>query len=194
MVLSNCARFDIILVVETKEQNGTGTGIGNAQLEELLRQQLSDSLLRQFEYYNQQQKQNKLLWPTLLDSGDQPKRLLLDPLQRSNPKHDITTTTTSSMEQKALSSSLQMIYGPEVIARYLCLVATGLQSQSRRPDRNVVFRPFSSRDAHVMLQLKRTADIASMMGNAPNIKTLLDTALQSGKAAREQTEYQLFCH
>ena len=51
-----------------------------------------------------------------------------------------------------------------------------------RPDRDVLFRPFSSRDAHIMLQLKRTAEVAS---SYPRMKIILDASLQAGKGARD---------
>lgn len=66
------------------------------------------------------------------------------------------------------------------ILYHLCLVAAGMATRPKRPEREVVFRPFSSRDAHILLQLKRTKDIAE--GN--HIHQLLEYALRAGKAAR----------
>jgi len=50
-----------------------------------------------------------------------------------------------------------------------------------RPGRPVPFRPFSSRDAHVMLQLKRSSEV--VLGS--RVKTIFDAALSAGKAARD---------
>jgi hypothetical protein len=161
VVLSNCARFDVILVTE------------NSNVEEL-RKLLALALLQQYEHSKEQKQKRKLDLSFWLD-GDQPNRLLLG--KNSNISVD-------DFDWKTLSHNLQCLEGPGTIALYMCRVASGLQAQGRRPDRDVVFRPFSSRDAHVMLQLKRTADIASTT-SSPRIKALLDTALQSGKAARD---------
>ena len=70
--------------------------------------------------------------------------------------------------------------GYEEVARHLCLVAAGMASRPRRPDREVIFRPFSSRDAHILLQLKRTKEVAV----GKDVNKLLECALRAGKAAR----------
>jgi hypothetical protein len=67
------------------------------------------------------------------------------------------------------------------IIRHFCLVAAGLAPRASRPNRQVVFRPFSSRDAHIMLQLKRTVEVANKY---PRVKMVLDSALSAGKSAR----------
>lgn len=48
----------------------------------------------------------------------------------------------------------------EEIAEHACVVACGMGQRPSRPDRPVPFRPFSSRDAHIMLQLKRTLELS----------------------------------
>ncbi len=58
-------------------------------------------------------------------------------------------------------------------------VAAGMAPRASRPDRPVLFRPFSSRDAHIMLQLKRTAEVDSQY---PRMKIILDAVLNAGKA------------
>lgn len=73
----------------------------------------------------------------------------------------------------------------ENVSRRLCLIGAGLQD---RP----IFRPFSSRDAHVMAQIKRSSDGAVQQGpdeksfdtTTTYCKILFDVALQCGKAAR----------
>ncbi|GKY98209.1 hypothetical protein MPSEU_000778600 [Mayamaea pseudoterrestris] len=66
------------------------------------------------------------------------------------------------------------------ITRHLCLIASGMANRPRRPIRPVPFQPFSSRDAHVLLQLKRTLDVCR--GRQTSI--LLKGALEAGKAVR----------
>ncbi|CAB9504769.1 expressed unknown protein [Seminavis robusta] len=192
VVLSNCARFDVLVVVG-KMDHGSSTEDGMLQR---VQQPVAQALIQQYTHYKketQKQKSNKFSLAALFEGpgggGDQPDRLLLDPPCLRDSAHDspATTITTADdddcfLEIKTLTNNLQALQGPESIARYLCRVATGLQAQGRRPGRDVVFRPFSSRDAHVMLQLKRTADVAS---SNSRIKSLLDTALQAGKAARD---------
>lgn len=231
VVLSNCARFDVLLVVPNLESknsinNGPDAKISNGMSqEEITRQTLAYALLQQYAYDKEQNQKAKSLFAlpsSLFDGGDQPQRLCLDPPLPPTPpsvvssRDSIDTTTVNNdripssspppiiidpFDVKTVATSLQYLQGPETIARYLCRVATGLQAQGRRPDRQVVFRPFSSRDAHVMLQLKRTADIAAssakqqqqfttsntnnISGAQPRLKALLDLALQSGKAARD---------
>ena len=68
------------------------------------------------------------------------------------------------------------------IVRHFSTVAAGIAPRASRPDRSIVFRPFSSRDAHIMLQLKRTAEVANAY---PKVKVVLDCALTAGKAARD---------
>jgi hypothetical protein len=72
----------------------------------------------------------------------------------------------------------------EEIATHLACIAAGLAPRPSRPDRPVVFRPFSSRDAHILLQLKRTLD--TFGGSAlKHLGKVLRTALEAGKAARD---------
>jgi len=82
---------------------------------------------------------------------------------------------------KDLSQHWTVLNDSRDIAQHLSLVAAGMAPRPRRPDREVIFQPFSSRDAHILLQLKRTLDVA---GDSPTLSTLLRFALQAGKAAR----------
>lgn len=188
------------------------------QQDERLRQRLVYTLLQQY-LYDQHQKQaskNSFFSSTLslLDGGDRPQRLWLDLthpptsacVSSRESKRDVKTSKNvgsiedaplvDPMDVKIVAKTLVTLEGPANIARYLCRVAAGLEAQGRRPGRPVVFRPFSSRDAHIMLQLKRTADIANpkqtqqsigvfARQTQPRLKALLDVALQSGKAARD---------
>jgi hypothetical protein len=195
LVLSNCARFDVIVVALDGDDRTTNKSGNTAKDEDTLfqqvRHQLTQALMQQYTYYKARLKQKQIIFSlTKLfegsGGGDNPKRLWLDPPTLPSYEKDGATfgSTDHKIDIKTLTSNIQSLRGPESIARYLCRVAVGLQPQGRRPDRQVVFRPYSSRDAHVMLQLKRTAEIADKQ---PRIKALLDVALQSGKAARDAT-------
>jgi len=72
-----------------------------------------------------------------------------------------------------------IIEGHEAVCRHLCTVACGMALRPSRPGRDVPFRPFSSRDAHVMQQIKRASDIS------PNPR-LFQAALKAGKRARNE--------
>lgn len=67
------------------------------------------------------------------------------------------------------------------VCRHLCMIAAGMADRPSRPGRPVPFQPFSSRDAHVLLQLKRTLENAK---SAPRIALLLRYALIAGKTVR----------
>jgi Glutamyl-tRNAGlu reductase, N-terminal domain len=86
-------------------------------------------------------------------------------------------------QSKELEHHWDVKEGYEDIVQHLCLVAAGLASRPRRPDREVIFRPFSSRDAHILLQLKRTKEVAQ----GKDTNKLLECALRAGKAARNPT-------
>jgi hypothetical protein len=85
------------------------------------------------------------------------------------------------------------------ILTHWCDVAAGMATRPNRPDRGGhrkneddkadedttrigPFRPFSSRDAHIMLQMKRL--VVSGDHAATTTKWIVDTALAGGKAAR----------
>jgi hypothetical protein len=59
-------------------------------------------------------------------------------------------------EARQIANHMTQIQGMEAVLYHLSLVAAGMADRPRRPDRDTIFRPFSSRDAHVLLQLKRT--------------------------------------
>ena len=104
-----------------------------------------------------------------------------------------------------LSRHWTVLEGHHGIAQHLALVAAGMAPRPRRPDRLILFQPFSSRDAHILLQLKRTLDVATRQQQQSSrsecsvvLLLLLRCALQAGKAARnpavvpELRELQLY--
>ena len=92
--------------------------------------------------------------------------------------------------RRSLRSSLTCIVGAEEVARSLATIAAGLTGRNGK-----TFDPFSSRDAHIMLQLKRALDACTRPGrstrtddHAPPCKerlgVIIRSALEAGKAAR----------
>jgi hypothetical protein len=80
-----------------------------------------------------------------------------------------------------LERVLVTIEGSYDVCQHLCRVASGVAKRPSRPGREVPFRPFSSRDAHVMLQIKRTVEVTK----GARVRALFDASLQAGKAARD---------
>ena len=92
---------------------------------------------------------------------------------------------------KNVESILLHTEGVEPIARHLSRIAAGMENSIG------IFRPFSSRDSHVMHQLKQSAAgaICVTHGNESSmprpihksvkyVKLIMDSALHAGKAAR----------
>jgi hypothetical protein len=194
VVLSNCARFEILLVVLVptdgiaQPKNSSNRTSDAATTWSDLVSYISFKLHRQV--LSHQAKPNSI-WSAL--PGDWPA--VIDPLATTNqgwsglPNMDPCNNTAASAKQPLdesvdeLAQHWTVMDGPRDISRHLCLVAAGLATRPRRDDRNVVFRPFSSRDAHILCQLKRTHDIA-LSNNNPWLSIVLRSALQAGKAAR----------
>ena len=109
---------------------------------------------------------------TLTQSMDWPEMML-------NPKATLNSPLDSEKAQE-LSKYWTQKEGLEDVLFHLSLVSAGMASRPRRPDRETIFRPFSSRDAHILLQLKRTKEVAT--GSLVN--TVLEYALRAGKASR----------
>lgn len=158
VLLSNCARFEIIM-------------LASAELADPILM-ISSSLLNQVHSYQNRRFpwQTPLDWPGVIDQ---------------EAVH-LTTTNSESLllsnesANEDLSKHWTVLKGPRAIAEHLCLVAAGMAPRPRRPHREVRFRPFSSRDAHILLQLKRTLQLT----HGGSLATLLRCAIQAGKAAR----------
>jgi hypothetical protein len=171
VVLSNCARFEILLV--------TSSGVDPAPL-------ISSMLLQQMESYRKRPIQINipLDWAGAIDANT----------AAATANHDVTVTTSDPAELVQYWTHRQ---GVRNITDHLCRVAAGMAPRPRRPDRETVFQPFSSRDSHIMLQLKRTLDIAqdatattaTTTGSLSlSIPILLKYALQAGKASRTESK------
>jgi hypothetical protein len=176
VVLSNCARLEILLVVNDDKTQS------DQQLTEIVVSEISSSLVHQVQSHLKMKNDfitsafAALDWPGLIHPTARPTGadvlLLKEEIQEVRNHWTVWS-------------------GPKEIVHHLCLVAAGLAARPRRPHRDVVFQPFSSRDAHILLQLKRTVDIVSSDTSAKNLTRsssylliLLKFALQAGKAAR----------
>ena len=179
VVLSNCARFEILLVVENEEattDDNVNIDLLNNQLELELSRKL---VLQQFHYKLNVNPATKMMVSTL----DWPDAIASQhtPTLKQGAKHDVASDAAE------LQSYWTHLTDVKDIMDHLARVASGLALRPRRPDRPVEFRPFSSRDAHILLQLKRTVQaFSSMSPSSPQIRLvqLLQFALQAGKAAR----------
>ena len=155
VVLSNCARLEIICV--TKEQNA------NPSLE------IARCLAAQV--FSNQNGRPQLLQSMLVQHLDLP-HIAIDT--------NAEITSTCLEDSMAIDRHWIHVRGCEEVCRHLCLVAAGIAPRPRRPDREVLFRPFSSRDSHILLQLKRTKEAAT----GTNTNILIVYAQRAGKAAR----------
>lgn len=161
VILSNCARFELLVFTQAPVPSSVVT------------EYISRRLVSQLASY--QARKGMMAMPL-----DWPGSIHLDaPLvgKGSATTQQVCNFWTSRQD-------------PEEIARHLSCIAAGLAPRPSRPDRPVVFRPFSSRDAHILLQLKRTLDTfggssSDMAAPALHLGKLLRVALEAGKAARD---------
>ena len=227
VVLSNCARFEILVVTadNTGDDDEAPSSCRAVEVDTVARR-ISSRLLCQVASHQQQswrrqfQLQLPLDWPGMIDphahDNHQHKLQIEDALssassssQHHNHHHRASSSSSSLLSVPELSRHWTVRTGPRAVATHLSLVAAGLAPRPRRPDRPVVFQPFSSRDAHILLQFKRTLEVAgtaassssatpesSSSSSNPNSttttngswsSTLLRGALQAGKAARNPT-------
>lgn len=222
VVLSNCARFEILLVVtdghhhrdrqQQQEEEANDDDDDDAVVVDV-----SSRLVAQVESYYRRKRgpfhiQMPFDWPGDIDMDAYHREGFLAAQKEDNDDDDpLQQRQRQRREEEAvrdLARHWTVLRGPEEIAEHLSLVAAGLAPRPRRPDRPVAFRPFSSRDAHVLLQLKRTLDVAGTAAASSSasarrrqrrrrrqntttattttilLPTLLRCALRAGKAAR----------
>lgn len=172
-ILSNCARLDVLCTITTPKSplslpttsrsSNTSTAVENAvRIEspssgEQLLDDVSLCFASQMLYAssNPPSMWSQLLFPTRMD---RPDTVVLDrsPTECNNDSRALYNI------QSELSKHWEVIRGPNDVLLYLCEVSAGMARRPRRPDRTTLFRPFSSRDAHILLQLKRTKEIISV--------------------------------
>lgn len=179
-VLSTCARFEVLIAVSMQSKSS------NNEIKDATKNIVKDATINAI--INQIQLQNRRLSYRIqkllpFNLMDRPSRIIQvdEHKERKDHKNDV------SLKNVIADKFLVYNENDEAIKR-MCLIAAGLQD---RP----IFRPFSSRDAHIMQQLKRTVEgTVSLKNNsegnwteAPSstfCKIVFDASLQSGKAAR----------
>ncbi|GAX22661.1 hypothetical protein FisN_17Lh156 [Fistulifera solaris] len=152
VVLSNCARFEIILLARDKATT---------------LEFLSGCLVAQTQSFTD------LPFKQLQTSFDRPGNI--DGLAK------VKEADRQRVSDLAEERHWNQLEGAENVCRHLCMIAAGMADRPSRPGRTFPFQPFSSRDAHILLQLKRTLENAR---SAPRIALLLRYALIAGKAVR----------
>lgn len=194
VVLSNCARFESILVLNQRPPIiFFDAGINALEIAEKAAQLAVGYHLWQ-QIQNYQTKSTSFLQRTGLSSWMDLPEVVVTNAPYTTSGEAILDQTENIMQ---LSQRLGCIRGAAPISRHLSLIASGLAPRTNRPDRDVIFRPYSSRDAHILLQLKRTVEVVSVsdadkestsktQGGKGRIKILLDGALTAGKAARNE--------
>jgi hypothetical protein len=196
-ILSNCARLDIYLLCRTNSTPTTALSdtfpsissslpIIYTSPKSIVAYILASQLIDKYQRTKKKSFYQSYLKDSISAILDHPD-VIIAPMRQMDIDDDsssITTTgTTTHMRkvQKELNDTLFETLGVEAILRHACLVACGMASRPNRPNRPVVFQPFSSRDAHILLQLKRTIDVT----HGSHVKRLLQTSLSVGKAARD---------
>lgn len=196
VALSNCARFEIIFVLEEKQN------IGDMNLGQNITQYATDIAGRYATAYHlhQQVSLKRTKSSSLLESAGLSSWLDLPEAidTQSNLENKISGKQCTEIIQ--LAQRLLSMDGALNLSSHLSLIAGGLAPRPNRPDREVIFRPYSSRDSHILHQLKRTVEVVSVIDDKEEglqkgmrgknsrgrIKTLLNGALSAGKAARNE--------
>jgi hypothetical protein len=189
-ILSNCARLDVLCTISTtttQEQSSPSPTTTSTNSNNVIALSFEDDTRRGIERPSVEQQQEQLLLDNvslcfasqMLYAGSNPPSMLsqlLFPTQMDRPDAVLNLdrppadAVSYSKEgsyvlynvQKELSTHWEIIRGPNAVLRYLCEVSAGMATRPRRPDRTTQFQPFSSRDAHILLQLKRTKEIVSV--------------------------------
>jgi len=173
-IISNCARLEVLCCCNI--DNVVINNIEDDKKEETRRQQIlsrkiSNCFVIQMNHYDNISKHKSAwtkMWTQLPINIDRPESVLTRKM--------ISTTRSIPNSESQLSSSLftpdyddswwTVIVGTEAILSRICKISAGMASRPRRPERPVVFRPYSSRDAHVLLQLKRTRENISFSSSS----------------------------
>lgn len=196
VALSNCARFETIFVLEEQQQqtNLDQRQKNITQFTDIAGRYLTAYRLHQ-QVYSQRTKSSSLLERAGLTSW-----LDLPAAIDTQSNLDSNLSDKQCSEIISLSQRLSSMDGALNLSSHLSQIAGGLAPRPNRPDREVIFRPYSSRDAHILLQLKRTVEVVSVVdrnedilesgkrskSSRGRIKTLLDSALSAGKATRNE--------
>ena len=197
-IISNCARLEVLCSYSHSSSFDEGDSEKRKEVETILARDISTCFIAQLDHHRKLSK----------ESNPFTKMIMQLPVNVDKPESVLTRNPPVVDPVKSISrydSWWNVTVGTEAILTHLCKVSAGMGRRPRRPDRAVIFRPYSSRDAHVLLQLKRTRenigfsqnvdDKASMESNDANsaskqypnrklVPIILDYALRAGKAAR----------
>ena len=173
-ILSNCARLEIMMVVSTTiAHDDLDDSSRRQELDLILKTVVSNALLDQSRFYQ------SIPFPTILQEQlkSLDRRSTAIPVIDNSHQSHAKGSSTNAMELRHCWTHRQ---GTEEVCRHLCLVAAGMATRPNRPLQPVEFRPFSSRDAHILVQLKRTLEIT----DGKICQKILQSALAAGKACR----------
>lgn len=141
-VLSNCARFELLLLVNNTDYSSYGSEVGGRRR---LEEEVSSCISAQVSHSSTKQGLFDPIFNFDRPEAIDQKALLL---YNRNNDDDVSLDWTH-------------LIGVERVCRHVCLIAAGMALRPNRPNRPVPFRPFSSRDAHILLQLKRTSEVCT---------------------------------
>ena len=180
-VLSTCARFEILIAVASQSKSS------NNEIEDVRKSVVKEATINAI--VNQIQLQNRRLSYRIqkvlpFNLMDRPSRII----QGKDEHKERKDYKVDAPLKNIIADKLLVFNENDEAIKRMCLIAAGLQD---RP----IFRPFSSRDAHIMQQLKRTMEgTVSLKNNSEGnwvespsstfCKIIFDASLQSGKAAR----------
>ncbi len=209
--LSNCARLDVILVLrKTRVEDSNQPKNYNATISmEAAKNAALFAVAYNLErrVQSQQSKPTSFLQRTGFSSWfDLPGAVDVDTLPSASTKTAATTASITTTRQTTilelttkdtqiipLASRLISLEGAPSIIQHLALIAGGLSPRPNRPNREVIFRPYSSRDAHILLQLKRTVEVISTLnGKTAASATVFDADVASSeKKADDKSDKKL---
>ena len=183
-VLSNCARMDVLLSLEVDSMLTHDDVEENQALniDDMVKSVVANCINEQVVAFQSERKAP--LMESISSFLDLPGMVIeKDAAFAKRESNFIAGQQENANDQsRKLATLLTATSAVDEIVRHFSKVAAGMAPRVSRVDRPVLFRPFSSRDAHVMLQLKRTAEVA---GHYVRMKIILDAALNAGKAARD---------
>jgi hypothetical protein len=142
VALSNCARLDVVLVLKHLQwSNNLDSCMQNIRTNTTaIAAQFATAFNLYQQIHSQRSKVTSILERAGLASWLDMPGIIQTPTTNSITQEQFT-------EIKQLCQRLVSIEGSRSISTHLCLVACGLAPRSNRPDRVMIFRPYSSRDA-----------------------------------------------
>ena len=143
VTISNCARLDILLVLKILKEDDN----------DCMNQDVISTAARYAIAYNLQQQihaqRSKSM--SLLERSGLSSWLDLTDGVKTNQVISNPMTNNQLKEVYQLAQRLTSMEGASAISNHLCVIASGLAPRPNRPDREVIFRPYSSRDARELL-------------------------------------------